>query len=329
MATLVTSQWFGLVAVLLTALHAYRRRSLDTGGILAALFVGTIHALHRARPLVLLLTFFLAGTRLTKAGQVIKRERLTSTHTTSSKKTSTGTDADEKVPPRTAIQVFANAGIATVFILLHFYMCPTAKELSQLSLSVARDPASLLLWGILAQYAAAAGDTFSSELGVLNEDWPLSITTFRKVPPGTNGGVSVLGTIAAVLGGLVIGIAAALAMPCDGFWTRLTAVSLCTTCGLVGSLVDSVLGATMQRTVYDVDRRMVIEVHGGGRHAQEYIDSLRQQQRSKTSTGGEENKIIVMGADVLDNNQVNLLASVITVVFGMVAVWTTAVVTGR
>ena len=327
MATLVTSQWLGLVAVLITALHAYRRRSPDTCGILAALFVGTIHALHRARPLVLLLTFFLAGTRLTKAGQVIKRERLTSTHTTAPNP-STGIDADEKVPPRTAIQVFANAGIATVFILLHFYIHSDPKD--QLSLlSVARDPTSLLLWGILAQYAAAAGDTFSSELGVLNEDWPLSITTFRKVPPGTNGGVSVLGTIAAVLGGLVIGIAAALAMPCDGFWTRLTAVVLCTTCGLVGSLVDSVLGATMQRTVYDVDRRMVIEVHGGGRHAQEYIDRLRQQQRSKTSTSGEGNKIIVMGADVLDNNQVNLLASVITVVFGMAAIWTTAVVTGR
>lgn len=330
MDSLTTSQWLGIAAVAATALSAYRKRSLDNGGIAAAIIVGTIHALHPARLLALLLVFFYAGTKLTKAGDAIKRERLSSTHDAhsstrpdSKKRPPSAGKAGDAVatknanppPPRTAVQVFANSGIATVLILLHMLLYGSNMQ----PFGVTAQLSDLLVYGACAQYACSAADTFSSELGVLNDDWPLSITTLRKVPPGTNGGVSVLGTIAACLGGALIGVVAAVVVPCDGNLARAYLVVSLTVVGLFGSLADSFLGATLQQTVYDAAARKVVEVHGGGRHAAELVAKLRKEQGEKA---------IVMGHDVLDNNQVNLLSCALAVAVGVSWLYATAAVFG-
>jgi len=102
----------------------------------------------------------------------------------------------------------------------------------------------------LTAVAAAASDTLASELGVLSPKAYL-ITTFRRVQPGTNGGVSAAGTwwaffaafYSSVVGGLVFWYTGSLAP------TTVTLV-VPMVFGLVGCQIDSVLGATLETKGY-------------------------------------------------------------------------------
>ena len=60
--------------------------------------------------------------------------------------------------------------------------------------------------GFIGSIATATADTLASEIGVTVQ--PRLITTFKKVPPGTDGGISVLGTAAGIIGAGIIGVAA-------------------------------------------------------------------------------------------------------------------------
>ena len=56
-------------------------------------------------------------------------------------------------------------------------------------------------------FACCLGDTLASELGILSPTLPILITTLKPVPPGTNGAISLGGTLASIAGGLIMGIA--------------------------------------------------------------------------------------------------------------------------
>lgn len=88
--------------------------------------------------------------------------------------------------------------------------------------------------------AAALADTFSSEFGGLF-DGPRLITTFERVDPGTDGGVTWQGAVA---GGVGAGIIAGLAWVFFEFDTIATATILAA--GVLGMIVDSVFGATLE-----------------------------------------------------------------------------------
>ncbi|TBU41905.1 integral membrane protein DUF92-domain-containing protein, partial [Dichomitus squalens] len=47
-------------------------------------------------------------------------------------------------------------------------------------------------------FACCLGDTLASELGILSRSRPILISTLKPVPPETNGGLSVVGTLASV-----------------------------------------------------------------------------------------------------------------------------------
>lgn len=49
------------------------------------------------------------------------------------------------------------------------------------------------------------GDTLASELGILSGSPPRLVTTFERVPPGTNGAMSLGGTLASIVGGAIVG----------------------------------------------------------------------------------------------------------------------------
>lgn len=144
-------------------------------------------------------------------------------------------------------------------------------------------PGDLLVVGIVANYAAVAADTFSSELGILSRSTPRLITspTLRRVPPGTNGGVTVLGLGAGLLGSMIVVATAMLFVPFCGAATagklgggteaqgwaalsRRTALMWgLALWGALGSVLDSILGGLLQRSVRDARSGKIVEGEGG------------------------------------------------------------------
>lgn len=111
---------------------------------------------------------------------------------------------------------------------------------------VAAVAACLGSWPVAAgALAAATADTWATEIGSWSPHPPRLITTWKPVPPGTDGGVTLLGTAGGVGGAFCIALFAALM-----FSPRLTVLWA----GLTGMLVDSVLGAAVQgRSFVDND----------------------------------------------------------------------------
>jgi uncharacterized protein (TIGR00297 family) len=66
-----------------------------------------------------------------------------------------------------------------------------------------------LMVSVCRHFACCLGDTFASELGILSHSPPILITTFKPVPPGTNGAMSLGGTLASLMGGGIVGLAIA------------------------------------------------------------------------------------------------------------------------
>ena len=206
---------FGFILASIIAYLAFRARSLNQSGAIAATVVGTIvFGLGGLQWAILLLIFFITSSALSRLF----------------KKRKQGLDEKfSKGHERDAGQVFGNGGLATAIVLVHFLY-----------------PESVIGWvGFAAALAAVNADTWATELGVLSSTPPRMITNLRKrVEKGTSGGVSLFGTLASLLGASVIALPAVLF---TDNWSLLALISLA---GLAGSLFDSLLGATVQAMYY-------------------------------------------------------------------------------
>ncbi|EMT63383.1 hypothetical protein FOCG_04122 [Fusarium oxysporum f. sp. radicis-lycopersici 26381] len=269
---------YALPATCALIYRAKSRNSLTPAGIFAATLTAAAHAYHPWNlPFALLCVFFLAGTRVTHIKEGIKAN-----YTLRSKGTSGGEG------PRTHVQVLANSLMASVLSVLHanqlrkreaaFADPNTPDPTGSLCFSWGGD---LLVVGIIANYAAVAADTFSSELGILSSGQPRLITspTLRKVPRGTNGGVTLLGLGAGLLGSMIIVTASMIFLPsCSeessrtpaggAPWTMLERrkfMGFMVIWGALGSVLDSFLGGLFQRSVRDVRSGKIVEGEGGNR----------------------------------------------------------------
>lgn len=127
----------------------------------------------------------------------------------------------EKNNTRDAWQVLANSFPSLVCLILFFF---TQNE--------------LFLIAFVSGIAGATADTWASEIGILSKKPPRSIITLNVLEPGLSGGVSLLGSISSFFGSFLIAGVFALVYP---FYFVIPFI-----CGVIGSLVDSFLGATIQ-----------------------------------------------------------------------------------
>lgn len=136
---------------------------------------------------------------------------------------------------RTAAQVAANLGVAAI----------ASNDLAQTWLFgqdwLHAAPVALLAPG-LAALAEAAADTVSSEIGQMLNEHPFMITTLRRAQPGTDGAISLGGTLAGTVAAAVVAAAGSLALR-----GGLPMMVLSFSGGIFGLFFDSLLGATLER----------------------------------------------------------------------------------
>ncbi|KAK6361959.1 hypothetical protein TWF730_005665 [Orbilia blumenaviensis] len=321
----------------ITALAAYRahtRKSLTTGGILAAVVTAVVHAIHPFSTLniCLLFGFYFAGNSATKYKHTIKQSLTIS---------ATGSHT---VTTRTHVQVFSNSICASVLILIHYYLIQddlkSGKEITFSLLPGGQNGwRDALMIGVMTQYAAVLSDTLSSELGILSRSPPrLIYNPLKVVPPGTNGGVTFAGFAAGTAGSVIIAIISVLSVP---FSTENSAIqfkialgSVVVAAGVIGTVIDSLLGATLQASVIDVKAGKVVESEGGEKVlvTSARYPSLEGQVRKRAGVaskgrdataktraveGGDGSRKIFNGFDLLSNNGVNVAMAAIAAVGGV------------
>lgn len=103
---------------------------------------------------------------------------------------------------------------------------------------------NIIYWlAAISSLAVATADTWSTELGIKNKEGRTHlITTLEQVKPGTDGGISINGTAAALIGSALIGLISAFFYPEYAFVNFI----IVTVTGFTGALLDSVYGALYQ-----------------------------------------------------------------------------------
>ncbi len=219
--------WFisatlAVLAASAIALLAYRRKTLTLDGALAAATVGALIVIGAGWwGGVILLTFFVTSSVLS-----ILRARQGEPTTQRHARGST----------RDAVQVLANGGIATAFAIIF---------------GVTDEPVAFAAFA--GAIAAANADTWATEIGGMSKQLPRMLFSWKRVEPGVSGGVTLAGTTASVAGATCIGVIAGLgiamgAVDVDIGSARI--VAALAVGGFAGSMVDSVLGETIQAVYF-------------------------------------------------------------------------------
>jgi len=253
-----------------------RKGSLSKSGAMAAFAVAVLTWGSGPRFGITLIAFYLSGSKLSRVGAATKMRQ---------------DEAATEGGARDAAQVLCCSLPAALAAAA--YRAEIGDDArADLAGDAGDARGAALVARFVAFFAVCAGDTWASELGCLAAAPPRLVTApWRVVPPGTNGGVTLAGTAASVAGGAFVGVVHGLA----GFATvgasaagaRAEVAGLAAlgaAAGFAGSLLDSVLGATLQRTSFDDAKRCVARPERSDARA-------------------------LCGADVLSNHGVNLVSA--------------------
>jgi uncharacterized protein (TIGR00297 family) len=214
--------WIALNTVL--AVAGYLIRGVDLSGMVVGWFLGCVLIVGGGPAMfVALLAFFLIGTACTKLGYA--------------RKSAAGL-AQEKGGRRGAGHAVANVGVAA--------LCAVACW---------RGLGLVPLFMGIAALATAAADTVGSEIGKLLGKSAFHPLRFKRVPAGTEGAVSLAGTLAGIAAAFVVA-AAGTAMAANRLRPGFTGsvviakshvIAVIAAAGFFGSYFESILGS------FDVD----------------------------------------------------------------------------
>jgi len=223
----LTNLALGFVLSGLMGFGGYYKKALSKSGVVGAMIVGTaIFSFGGWVWGVILVTFFVSSSLLSFFKKADK---------------TTVTEKFDKGSQRDLGQALANGGVGALLALLSLS--------GSASLEPTGWPASVWWVAFLGAMGTVNADTWATELGILSQAVPRLITTGEPVPAGTSGGVTVPGTLAALGGGLVIGLVAWALGGDHGPWGA-TIIVVAGFGGLAGALFDSLLGATVQAIYY-------------------------------------------------------------------------------
>ncbi len=203
-----------LLGAVIWLFHAGTLRAALTGAVVAACLVNTAPGLlHSALPgTIAMFLLTLSATRFRRG-----------------EKTSLGLAESKR--GRSAAQVVANVGSAAAFAALAAAAAPHLR--------------AILLTAVVAALAEATADTLASEFGESFAGRVVLVSNWKVVPAGTDGGISLKGTLAGLLGaGIVVGVCE-LTMPLG-----LRASALALFAAIAGLILDSFLGATLEARGY-------------------------------------------------------------------------------
>jgi uncharacterized protein (TIGR00297 family) len=149
------------------------------------------------------------------------------------------TDFDNHSFRRDGYQVWANGFWVAVFSMFWFI-----------------NGSTVFLIAALGSLAVATADTWATEIGTKNPGKTINILTFKKVEPGTDGGISFKGTAGAVLGAMLLGVFSYMAPIIAPF----KALLIVAASGMIGMFFDSIAGALCLK--YDYTFRQPIDFTG-------------------------------------------------------------------
>lgn len=258
---------------------ATKNKKLDTLASVIAFAMGFVETLSNLCMMATTIAFFMVGSKATK----FRRRRK---------------DFDEHESTtggrRNWIQVISNGGVGMEIAILLLIEKGPANEMP-INFPYDYFPTWLSI-AFLGAMACACGDTLASELApALTSAQPRLITNpLMKVPRGTNGGVTILGLICSALGGFVCGLTyylftmicvnPELLLKSPPQWPLLLVGTIA---GLMGSVIDSIMGATVQFSGYDQNTGKIV---------------------SKSS----QDVIWISGSEILDNHSVNMMSTLMT-----------------
>lgn len=204
----------GLLLMVVLGILGVKYRAIDFGGLLSGILIGFVILIGGGWAwFIMMLLFFVVSTLFTRYKYGYKH--------------SIGF-AQEKGGTRGWRNTLANGAVASVAAAgVLFYS------------------GSLFAAAYIGAVAEATADTLSTEIGLLSRSKPRLITKpLKQVSAGTSGAISLLGQIVAVLSCVLIGLAAILLGVVTGSPLKTLIIAL--TGGLVGTAVDSLIGATIQ-----------------------------------------------------------------------------------